>query len=282
MYETEILQLDLVGIAQSGQCFRMTEIENGVQLIAKGKFLQVWDLGNHQFRFQCTQQEYEDIWKKYFDLNTDYTQYRECILKRDRFLQHAAVYGAGLRILNQEPFEMLVSFIISQRKSIPAIRTAVELLSKTFGSPIETEQGTFWAFPTPQQLANADLEQLKSCGLGYRAGYVLDAAQKVATGQLDLEALQNQTDENLLAQLQTVSGVGIKVASCAALFGYHRLKALPIDVWMERVIQKVYQGKWPKSYQKYAGVLQQYMFYYARCPKCDFLKEKQNTSAKTK
>ncbi len=282
MYETQIFQLDLAGIAQSGQCFRMKEIEGGVQLIAKGKFLQVWDLGNHRFRFDCTRQEYEDVWKEYFDLNTDYAQYTACILKNDRFLQQAAEYGKGLRILNQDPFEMLISFIVSQRKSIPAIRTAVEQLAQRFGSPIETPQGTQWAFPTAQQLANVDLEQLKACGLGYRAGYVMDAACKTAGGQLNLEELHHHKDEFLLQQLQTVAGVGIKVASCTALFGYHRLEALPIDVWMERVIERVYKGKWPKSYRKYAGVLQQYMFYYARCPQCDFLKEKAKRPSPTK
>lgn len=264
MYETKILQLDLKGIAQSGQCFRMWETPDGVQLVAKGKFLQVWDLGQDMFRFSCSQEEYETLWKEYFDLNTDYSQYQACILKKDRFLQQAAAYGQGLRILHQDPFEMLISFIISQRKSIPAIRTAVEQLCKTFGQPIDTPQGQLWTFPTADQLAGARIEQLKECGLGYRAGYVLDAATKVATGELDLEQIANCKDEVLLRRLQTVSGVGIKVASCTALFGYHRLQALPVDIWMQRVLEQEYGGTWPRSYKKYAGVLQQYMFYYAR------------------
>ena len=272
MVELEIRQLDLAAIAQSGQCFRMSEIEQGVQLVAKGKFLRVWDLGENRFRFDCSFEEYETVWRDYFDLNTDYQMYADCVLKRDRFLQRALEYGNGLRILNQEPFEMLISFIISQRKSIPAIRTAVEQLAKQFGSPIETDIGTVWAFPTPRQLAQASEEQLLGCGLGYRAKYVMDAAQKTAAGILDLQALSAASDEVLLEQLQTVAGVGIKVASCTALFGYHRLKALPIDVWIQRVIEKVYNGNFPARYQKYAGVLQQYMFYYARCPECDFLK----------
>ena len=92
MYETKILQLDLKGIAQSGQCFRMWETPDGVQLVAKGKFLQVWDLGQDMFRFSCSQEEYETLWKEYFDLNTDYSQYQACILKKDRFLQQAAAY----------------------------------------------------------------------------------------------------------------------------------------------------------------------------------------------
>ncbi len=272
MVEVEIQQLDLAAIAQSGQCFRMSEVEQGVKLVAKGKFLQVWALEENRFRFDCSLQEYETVWRDYFDLNTDYQIYSACVLKKDRFLQRAMEYGRGLRILNQEPFEMLISFIISQRKSIPAIRTAVECLAQHFGSPIQTSDGTVWAFPTPQQLAQASEEELLECGLGYRAKYVLDAAQKVASGQLDLEALGNAPDDILLQQLQTVAGVGIKVASCTALFGYHRLKALPVDVWIQRVIEKVYHGNFPTRYEKYAGVLQQYMFYYARCPECDFLK----------
>lgn len=270
MFEIEILHLDLQGIAESGQCFRMYQKENVTELIAKGHFLQVVQIKPDWYQFHCTSQEYESIWKEYFDLHTDYSQYQDCILKKDVFLQKAAKYGHGLRILNQNPFEMLISFIISQRKSIPAIRTAIEKLSATFGELILTPTGEKWAFPTPQRLADATIEQLQQCGLGYRAGYVKDAAQKVATGQLDLEALKSCTDSELLQQLQTVSGVGVKVASCVALFGYHRLQALPVDVWIQRVLEQEYAGKWPKSYQKYAGVLQQYMFYYARSGDWDF------------
>lgn len=258
-------------IADSGQCFRMVSKPDGVRLVACGRWLKITP-GEGGFWFFCTDEEFETVWKPYFDLGADYASYRTRILKRDKFLQRAAEYGAGLRILRQEPFEMLVSFIISQRKSIPAIRTAVEALCTRFGSPIDTPEGTAYAFPTPKQLAAASPEELAACGLGYRAPYVQDAARKTADGTLDLTALTALSDELLLEQLQTVRGVGIKVASCTALFAYHRLGALPVDVWIERVLRQVYGGSWPKRYLPCAGVLQQYMFYYARCPECDFLK----------
>lgn len=257
-------------IADSGQCFRMRAQPDGVRLIACGRWLKITP-AEGGFWFSCTDEEFETVWRPYFDLDADYAAYRARILKRDKFLQCAAEYGAGLRILRQEPFEMLVSFIISQRKSIPAIRTAVEALCTRFGSPLDTPEGTAYAFPTPPQLAAASPEELAACGLGYRAPYVQDAARRTADGTLDLAALAELSDEQLLEQLQTVCGVGVKVASCTALFAYHRLGALPVDVWIERVLRQVYGGQWPRRYQPCAGVLQQYIFYYARCPACDFL-----------
>ena len=169
--------------------------------------------------------------------------------------------GRGLRILRQDPWEMLICFIISQRKSIPAIRTAVENLCTRFGAPLA--EGGF-AFPTAQALAAASDEALSGCGLGYRTKYVRDAAERVCDGRLDLAALAGRPTPEVQEALMAVFGVGIKVAQCVLLFGYHRLEAMPVDVWMDRVIQLEYKGKFPPSYKKCAGVLQQYLFCYAR------------------
>lgn len=168
---------------------------------------------------------------------------------------------------------MLVSFIISQRRSIPAIRTAVEALSRKFGTAIDTPEGQAYAFPTPAQLAAALPEELAACGLGYRVPYVQDAARRVADGTTDLAALGGLGDEELQQTLRAVRGVGVKVAACTALFGYHRLAVLPVDVWMERVLRVEYGGELPQRYRSCAGVLQQYMFYYARCPECGYLRK---------
>lgn len=253
---------DPAAIAESGQCFRMQALpDGGAQLIAFGRKLSVHPCGAQRFAFDCTQQEFDTVWRTYFDLDVDYAQYRARCKKQDAFLRNAMECGKGLRILRQDPWEMLISFIISQRKSIPAIRTAVEKLCSTFGEPLET--GGF-AFPTPHALAQASCQQLQACGLGYRSKYVLDAASKAASGQLNLDANTTLPTETLRRQLMQVFGVGIKVAECVLLFGYHRLEAIPVDVWMERVVQTVYQGTFPPSYKKYAGVLQQYLFCYAR------------------
>ena len=268
-----IPEFDLAGIAESGQCFRMTAADDGsVQLVALGRWLSIRPLGGDQYEISCPPQEWQAVWRDYFDLDTDYAPFRALALKKDSFLQRAAEYGAGLRILRQQPFEMLISFIISQRKSIPAIRTAVEKLCRAFGEPFDTPAGVKYAFPTPGALAAADSQALADCGLGYRVDYVKAAAQMAADGRLELEELARLKDCQLLEILQQVPGVGVKVASCTALFGYHRLAVAPVDVWIQRVLDKVYGGKWPRRYRPALGVLQQYMFYYARCPECDFLR----------
>lgn len=274
MYTAAIPAFDPIAIAESGQCFRMRPQKDGsAMLVALGRWLAIRPMGEEQFEFSCDEEEYRQIWRPYFDLDADYALYRARILKKDAFLQRAAEYGKGLRILRQDPFEMLVTFILSQRKSIPAICTAVEKLCQSFGKDIDTPQGTMYAFPTPQALAGADFSQLQHCGLGYRTKYVQDAARQVAEGGLDLAALEVSSDETLCRALKGVFGVGEKVAACVMLFGYHRLGALPLDVWMNRVIEQEYGGNWPRSYRAFAGVIQQYMFYYARCPECAYLKQ---------
>lgn len=253
-------------IAESGQCFRMRQREDGaVELTALGRFLRIEPGEQPQtYRFSCPEEEFTALWRDYFDLGADYAQYRACCKKNDDYLRRACACGAGLRILRQDPWEMLVSFIISQRKSIPAIRTAIETLCTAYGDPFDGAGRRCFAFPTAQRLAGLTEADLAACGLGYRAKYVLDAARRAADGRLDLPALQNQPTDAVRQALLEVYGVGVKVAQCVLLFGYHRLEALPVDVWMDRVVQEVYGGKFPRSYGKYAGVLQQYLFYYVR------------------
>ena len=176
--------------------------------------------------------------------------------------------GAGLRILRQDPWEMLITFILSQRKSIPAITAAVEGLAQRWGTPIRTELETLFAFPDPAQLAEATEAELRACALGYRAPYVLDAVRKVSGGELDLEALGDLEDGELFQQLQTVLGVGKKVAECVCLFGYGRLSRVPVDVWIERAIREKCGGCEPFSrFGDDAGVMQQYVFYAMRWEK---------------
>ena len=259
-------------IAESGQCFRMGSSAEGVyELIAYGKKLQI-DGEPGAFRLSCTREEYEDLWKDYFDLSADYEVFRSIIREDDAFLKKAVSFGRGIRILRQEPWEMLISFIISQRKSVPAIRTAVEKLCEAFGEErsFQRRDGSmsiYHAFPTPDALNAADEGRLSSCGLGYRLPYVREAAERAACGEL--EGLEDLPTEELIDKLMSFKGVGVKVASCVALFGYHRLEVAPVDVWMHRVIDQVYDGRLPEEYESYAGVIQQYLFNYARITKLE-------------
>ncbi len=261
-----INDFSIEAIAESGQCFRITradEPSGGVwQIIACGRVLELEYLGESRYKFNCDEAEFDSFWRGYFDLDTDYELYRAAALPDDEYLKRAIGFGQGIRILRQEPWEMLISFIISQRKSVPAIRTSVERLAELFGERIEGTKA--YTFPTPLALAKAEPVELAACGLGYRVPYVREAAERVAEGSLELAALSSLDTDSLIQALMELKGVGIKVASCVALFGYHRLDVMPVDVWMQRVIETVYNGTLPAAYKPYAGVLQQYMFNYAR------------------
>ena len=253
--------LDLRKIAESGQCFRLLPEDGGYVLTALGRVLHLRPLPDGA-EFLCSRTEFDAVWSAYFDLNTDYARFRSRVVREDRFLTAAADYGRGIRILRQDPWEMLVTFLISQRKNIPAIRSCVEKLCALCGEPLP--DGRF-AFPTAERVAALRPEELSACSLGYRADYVRGAARLTAEGPLDPARLSGLADGELLDALEQTPGVGPKVASCVALFGYHRLTGFPLDVWMRRVAEREYGGAFPvERYAGFAGVLQQYLFYYAR------------------
>ncbi len=286
MLHLTIDDFDLRAIAESGQCFRMTEVGSlkpgftVYKVIAYGSCLLISgdpDGDENSFLVSCSEAQWENIYKTYFDLNSDYGVYRDYADKNDSFLLKCIDYGKGIRILNQEPWEMLISFIISQRKSVPAIRTTVERLCALSGdervldcsewhaiNPEFPESIVYYPFPSVETLAKYSLEDINSTGTGYRTGYIAEAGRRASTGELDLEALGGLSDGELLDELLNIQGVGIKVASCTALFGFHRISICPEDVWMKRVKEQFYSGEWPESYKPVLGVLQQYMFYYAR------------------
>ncbi len=246
--------LDIRQIAESGQIFRFNEVGEGrYELLAGDRRLDI----DTRRPFTVP----DGFWSSYFDLETDYSRFINAIPESDEFLTAAARYGSGMRILRQDPWEMLISFIISQRKSIPAIKTSVEKLCERFG----TRMDGYYAFPTPQQLERAEIDELFDCSLGYRAPYVYECARRVASGEYDLKAWEKLDDEELRARLMSIRGVGIKVANCVMLFGYHRIGAFPVDVWIQRVVDEHYGGHFPlELYEGFAGVIQQYMFFYGR------------------
>ena len=260
---------DPEAIAKSGQCFRMRILAPGrVEVIHRGKYLRIDALGGETFGFHCPEDEFEEIWHAYFDLSADYGVFVNAVDKDDTYLTRAAQSGRGLRILRQDPWEMLVSFILSQRKSIPAIRDGIEKLCRRFGRPFLCNGREEYAFPMPKALAEASLEDLMACSLGYRAPYIKAAALSAASGETDLAAIHNLNDEALLQKLLGLYGVGVKVASCVMLFGYHRLDLAPVDIWIRRVIDLEYGGVSPfPRFQGFAGVMQQYMFYDQICNK---------------
>ncbi|MBO5521668.1 MAG: DNA-3-methyladenine glycosylase 2 family protein, partial [Eubacterium sp.] len=158
-----------------------------------------------------------------------------------------------------------ISFIISQNKSIPAIKRSVELLCEVAESRREDAEGSYYLFPTPEEILALSDEALSACRLGYRCRYVKAAALDVAEGKLNLCLLKNETEESTIKALTAVCGVGVKVANCVSLFGLHHIDAFPVDVWIRRILENKYPSGYPKErYSPYNGIYQQYMFYYYR------------------
>ena len=261
---------DLEQIADSGQCFRMFRLKENQHkygLVAYGKYLEMEQLTKNKVKLHCLEQEYIDIWEDYFDLKYDYDKVVSRLQKgEDSFLKEAANYGSGIRILQQEPFEALISFIISQNKNIPAIKSCIEALCERYGEEIVTVNNkTFYSFPTAITLSQASKEELRLLKTGYRDDYIISAASAVCNGALLFEQLKKGSfDESVLA-LKKIHGIGDKVANCVALYGLHHIDGFPVDVWIKKVLSQVYQNNFDlEPYQGYAGIVQQYMFYYMR------------------
>ena len=256
---------DLQKIADSGQCFRVREFEDGSYRFVTGNdVLYIKKRSAGCFEISCSEDTWNQIWIPYFDFARNYLHIQEIIPDSDPYMHLAAKEGRGIRILHQNPWEMLVTFIISQRKSIPAIKNSVELLANRFGEAKVTPYETLYTFPTALQLANADDQSLAACKLGYRVPYIKDAITKVMSGTVDLTAISNLSDMELFDALKTIRGVGDKVANCICLFSYGRIGAALIDTWIRKIIVREYGGRNPfPTYGEYAGIMQQFAFYYA-------------------
>lgn len=257
--------LDLGKIARSGQAFRMEqEGPESFSIIASHGLLRIRETPHPgEFEVDCTQEDWDELWLPYFDGSRNYRSIRERAAGKNAFIDESMGYSKGLRILDQDPWEMLITFIVSQRKSIPAIKGAVNAICQRFGCEVGSGEDAHFAFPDPSALASASEEELRQCSVGYRAPYIMDAAQKVARGDISLEALAELPDEELLDALKQIHGVGDKVARCVMLFGYGRTSSVPVDVWIARAIDEECDGEEPFSeFGEDAGIIQQYVFHY--------------------
>lgn len=258
---------DAVKIAQSGQCFRWYPRPNGqCRIIAGNRTVLVEHTAPNTLFLHGADPKDTSFWHTYLDLDLNYANLRAQIDPLDPYLTQAAQYGQGIRILQQNPWEMLITFLLSQRKSIPAIQKSIEALCRSAGTPIgQDETGLLYAFPTPEQLASLDESTLAACGLGYRLPYIQQAAQRVAQNPAWFDALAQQNDDELLQSLLSFYGVGDKIAHCVMLFGFHRLNAFPKDVWIHRILDAQYPNGYPFArYAPYNGIFQQYLFFFGR------------------
>ncbi len=264
MIKRTIPCFSLAQICQSGQCFRMLEKEPGrFWMIAGRRWLEMEQQGM-ECTFYCEEDEFEDFWKSYFDLEGDYEAYIGKINPRDSYLVRAADWGRGIRILRQDLWEMLISFLISQQNNIVRIRRCIENICTVYGEERRNPQGErYWGFPTPQALAGLEESELMACNLGYRSKYVVRAAKAVDSGQMDLKAIKEMPYKKAREELMKFFGVGEKVADCICLFALHHLSAFPVDTHIKQAMERHYKRGFPnRRYQEIRGVMQQHIFYY--------------------
>ncbi|MBU3877382.1 8-oxoguanine DNA glycosylase [Faecalicatena sp. AGMB00832] len=255
---------DIGQICESGQCFRMRPLQSGTyEVIAGDKYLKITQDGNECI-FHCDEMVFEDFWKHYFDLDTQYEQYREKINPRDQYLKNAAEFGCGIRILNQDLWEMIVSFLISQQNNIMRIRRCIQNICERYGEKLEAADGTvYYGFPKAEALACLKEDELKDCNLGYRSKYVVRTARSVVNGEFSLDQVRSMSYQKAKEELLKLFGVGVKVADCICLFALHQLEAFPVDTHINQALKKHYPKGFPKRrYKGCEGVMQQYIFYY--------------------
>lgn len=255
-------ELDLAQTLDCGQCFRWQVLNGGeYRGIAANRSLTITERNGTVLFHGVTAREFEDIWAPYFDLEFDYASVRQKLAKAHPALRQAAEFAPGIRLLRQDPWEALCSFILSQNNNIPRIKGLVDRLCRLLGK----EHDGIFDFPAPECLARQTVESLQPVRAGFRAKYLIDAAQKVESGQVDLTTLATLPMEQARKSLTSIYGVGDKVAECALLYGLHRLEAFPMDVWMKRAMAVLLPGYTPQQLGPYAGVAQQYLFHYSRC-----------------
>ncbi len=261
IYIYGIEELDLPHTLDCGQAFRWSCEENDIWSgVAFDRFLRLEKLNDGTIvLYDTTEEDYNNIWRDYFDLDRDYKNIVSQ-LSQNEILKKACDYSYGIRILNQEPFETLCSFIISQNNNIKRIKGIIERLCENFG---ENKNG-FYTFPTAEKMASLTLDDLAVLRSGFRAKYLLDAAKKVVNGEVDLYNLKNLPLDDARNELMKIVGVGPKVADCCLLFSHRHTQAFPKDIWIKRAMEVLFGGELPENALEYAGIAQQYIFFYAR------------------
>lgn len=264
-------------ILECGQCFHFDKLDEEVyEVVAFGRAVKMEQTDKVLRIYGSSMEDYEGIWKLYLDMDNDYGLIKQSVIKADGALKTAVDEKSGIRILNQDFFETLISFIVSQNKSIPQIKQCVKNISHRFGDEVIGYNGeAFYVFPDVQRLHDATEEELRECKVGFRAPYIKNATEAVYSGAVTKEKLDELDIVQARELLMTIKGVGEKVANCVLLFGLGRREAFPVDVWMKRIMEQMYfDGKDTKKqdieafavnkFGDLGGYAQQYLFDYAR------------------
>lgn len=251
-------RFDIAQTFLCGQCFRFNRTSDGFGGIAQNRYVFLVQKDDGVL-IETSKDDFKNIWQKYFDLDTGYDEIISTFPQDDAHLAEAISHCGGIRILRQDAFEALISFVISQNNNIPRIKNLIEALCREYGKRIG--DGAY-AFPTPEALVDANLEGMH---FGYRAPYIISAARDYYDGRLSFERISAMSYADAKRELLMTHGIGPKVADCALLFGYGFMQAFPVDTWIKKVMSERYgKGFDPSYFGAYAGIAQQYLFYYER------------------
>ena len=252
-----------------GQCFRWERQEDDSYIgVANGQAVRISMLGETVEIEGITERDYESFWKRYLDFDRDYSKIKKAVSINNTMIK-SVEFGKGIRILRQDFFETLISFIISQRSSIPKIKSCVDKLCTLYGKEIHFKGKVFHAFPTAEKIASLSEEEIRALGVGYRATYILKAAQAVANGEINAEDLEKMDTASAREKLLSLYGVGDKVCDCVLLFSLGKYDLFPADVWIKRVMAEEFECNDAKSagetqFGDYSGFAQQYLFYWRK------------------
>ena len=269
-----VKNFELKHIFECGQCFRYNALENGNFVgVAFGKVIEVEKCCEDVIIYNTTLEEFNSLWVNYFDLKRDYTSIKE-ELSKDSLLKKSVEFGYGIRILQQEPFELIISFIISANNRIPMIKRAIDKISEKWGNAIIYKGKTYYTFPKVEVLAKASLEELEACSIGFRAKYIKATVENIFNNPSFINNLIAKCDDECHESLQSFNGIGPKVADCIMLFSMGKYSAFPVDVWVKRAMQYFYLApdvslikirEFARAkFGELSGFAQQYLFYYAR------------------
>lgn len=259
-----------------GQCFRWLREEDGSYTgVVQGRVINVKKENDLIIFDNTNKEDFENIWFDYFDLGRNYSEIKNELKVMDEYLEKATEFGKGIRILQQDGWEMLISFIISANNRIPMIQRAINNLSEKYGKFIGEYRGKkYYAFPTPEELSEASVEDIRACQTGFRDKYIKSVVDYVSENKVDVLSYRKLNTDECIKELVKFNGVGPKVADCIALFGMQKYDTFPVDVWVKRVMEEFYVEdnlSLPKirkfALEKFgdlAGFAQQYLFYYAR------------------
>ena len=268
-----VRDFELKDIFECGQCFRWDAQSDGSYLgVAEGRAVHILKEADCVRIENTTKAEFESFWRNYLDLDFDYKALKEN-LSKDAVLKEAIKSGEGIRILNQDLWECIVSFIISANNNIPRIKGIIKTFCESFGDEILLGDEKFYAFPSAEKLLGIAIEDLKPLRAGYRDKYIIDAIEKVSNKNVDLEFIKEAPYEEAKKEIMKIKGVGNKVADCILLFGAGKKNAFPVDVWIKRVMETLYKDEMKdkdissfakERFGEYGGYAQQYLFYHMR------------------